>query len=267
MKKTLLLFALGLFIVSCSDDDSTDNTPSVTTSAYLPLDAGNYWVYEVESTVVEANGRDSLYVANDTVIGNKTYHKFKTLHLPTGFFTRALRNNGVRAADGKLLLSGSTTINFTEELPFSLSVEDFEIFNENAGNNEELDTETGTIEQEIMGYDVSIDYTLTSTSKNTLATYTAGGQTYTNVKPVEMRLNIEVTVWVVIEGLPNPIPFTLINPSDVVVSTQYYAENIGMVHAVTDFNYELEETPGFELPMPETGSQHQEEFLVQYNVE
>ena len=59
MKKTLLLFALGLFVVSCSDDDSSDNTPTVTTSAYLPLDAGNYWVYEVESTVVEANGRDS----------------------------------------------------------------------------------------------------------------------------------------------------------------------------------------------------------------
>jgi len=267
MKKIILAFALGLFVVSCSDDDSNDNTPTVTTSAYLPMDAGNYWVYEVESSVVNADGRDSLYVANDTVIGNKTYNKLKTLSLPTGFFASALRNNGVRAADGKLLLSGSSTVNFTEELPFSLAVTDFVFFDENAGNNEVIDTESGTIQQEIMGYDIEINYELTSRAKNSIASYTAGDQVYTNVKPVEMTLNIEVIAMVVIDGLPNPVPFTLINPSDVVVSTQYYAENIGVVHVVTDFNYELEETPGFEVPMPATGTEHQEEFLVQYNVE
>ena len=264
MKKTLLLFALGLFVASCSDDDST---PTVTTSDYLPMEAGNYWVYEVESTVVEANGRDSLYVANDTVIGNKSYHKFETLHLPTGFFTNALRNNGVRAADGKLLLSGSTTVNFTEELPFSLTVSDFKFFDENVDNNGQIDVETGTIEQEIMGYDIVINYELTSRGQDMLASYTAGNETYTNVKPIEMTLQIEVIAMVEVDFSPEPLPVTIIDTSDVIVSTQYYAENIGMVHAVTDFNYEMEETPGFEIPMPETGSQHQEEFLVQYNVQ
>ena len=56
---------------------------------------------------------------------------------------------------------------------------------------------------------------------------------------------------------------------DVVVSTQYYAENIGVVHVVTDFEYELNDLSQYpiELPIPEASAVHQEEVLVNYSVE
>ena len=266
MKKTFLLLAtLGFVAVSCSDDDSSDTTPSVTTSAYLPMDSGNYWVYDVESSVM--NGHDSLYVANDTVIGGTTYHRLETGALPTGFFPGAMRNNGVRASDGKLLLSGTATVNFTEELPFSIAVDDFVFFNENADTDDILDTETGTIEQEIEGYDVEMDYTLTAKAKEGIAMYTVDGQTYNNVKPVELRLNVEVVVNYTFGGVP--LPVTIIDSQDVVISTQYYAEGVGMVHAVTNFQYDMADNipDNVEVPLPQSGEESQEEILVNFNVE
>lgn len=265
MKKTILLMAaLGLLTLSCSDDDSSDTTPSVTTSAYLPMADGNYWVYDVESSVM--NGHDSLYVANDTVIGGTTYHKLKTGALPTGFFPGALRNNGVRAADGKLLLTGTATVNFTEELPFSIAVDDFIMFDEYAAADTTLDTKTGTINQEIQGYDVDMNYVLTATALTPLASHTAGGQTYNNVKPVEMKLNVKVVINYPFQGMV--LPVTIINTQDVVISTQYYAEGVGMVHAVTDFQYNMEELPdNVEVPLPQSAEENQEEILVDYSVE
>lgn len=263
MKKTILLLAgLGLLTMSCSDDDNSGTTGGNVT-AYLPLAEGNFWVYDVESTVM--NGRDSLYVANDTVIGSNTFKKIKTGALPTGFFAGALRNNGVRSADGKLFLSGTATVNFTEDLPFSVAVSNFVMFDEDAANNEVIDTESGTIEQEIEGYDVEMNYTLTARAKSELASHTVNGETYNNVKPVEMILNVEVIVNYPFEGFI--IPVTIIEAQDVVVSTQYYAEGIGAIHAVADFQYQMAEVPNVEVPLPESGDEHQEEILVNYSVD
>lgn len=264
MKKTYLLLILSLFIISCSsDDDNGNNTPTSPSNTFLPSDIGNYWVYDVQSTAI--SGRDSLYVANDTIIGGNTCQKLKTKKQPIGFFSNALNKNAVRYADGKIYLTGAAGLDFSENLPINIAVSNFVIFDQNANENTELGNVSGTLEQEIEGFKIKFNYKLTSRAKATLASFTSGQENYSNVKPVEIILNLEITAG--IAGFP--IAFPLLKPQNVVVSTQYYVENIGVVNATTDINYELEEIPlpDFQLPIPQSGTEHQVETLVKYNVQ
>jgi hypothetical protein len=267
MKNKLLLLGFTFLALSCSSDDSgNDNVTS--TADFLPLNAGNYWVYDVESDVEEGSGRDSLYVANDTVINGNTYKKFKTLNMPWGFYTSALANNGVRKSDDKLLLNGSAAVNFSEDLPFSVDVTDLVIFKENTSGNELLGSVSDVLSQP---YDenttLEFDYTLTSTAKENLATYTAGGTQYTNVKPIEIKLSMNVTA--VVEFSGTSFPINVMPQQDIIVSTQYYAEGIGVVHVVTDFEYALSDVSQLpiDLPLPSSAAVHQEEVLDTYVAE
>lgn len=258
MKKiTLLLFGLGFFAVSCSSDDN-GNTSEGESTNFLPLTDSNYWVYDVSGSIQD--GRDSLYVANDTVIGSNTYKKLKTRFLASGFFSGALGNNGVRISGDELLVSGSATIPFSEEFPVSIAISDFTIFKEGAANNTQLDNVSGTINQTYEGVPLNIDYTLTTTARENLATYSVNNQMYNNVKRIETKLSLAISAN--LQGLPIP----LMSDQDVLISSQYYAEGIGVVHVDTNFQYELGPL-GAQLPIPQSGSESQEEILADYSVE
>lgn len=267
MKKIYLLGLLSAFMISCSSDDNGDNggnnNPSGT---FIPTSQGNYWVYDVQSTSL--SGRDSLYVAGDTVINNNSYKKLKTKEpLAYGFFSNTISNNGIRQENGKTYLSGTAGLNIAEGLPFDLEISDFVIFDVNASDNQQLASTTGTLSQEIEGYTVTFDYTLTSKAKAAISNFTSGTEQYSSVRPVEITLNMGISITVTVPGIPIPITFDLMQPQNVVVSTQYYAEGIGAVKNITDINYSLSELPDIELPIPQSGSEHQEEILVDYNVE
>jgi len=261
MKKIYLLLATVVIMSACSSDDDNSNNNNNSSGTYIPAKQGNYWVYDVNGTAT--SGRDSLYIANDTVINNNTYQKLKVRELAYGFFSNALNNNGIRHANGKTYLSGAAGLYFSDDLPFTIAVNDFIIFDENASDNQQLATVTGSFQQEVEGYNLTFNYTLTSKAKAAVVNFTSGDKQYTNVKPVEMTLNVGINV-----SLPNfPISFPLLPAQNVVVSTQYYAQGIGAVKTTTDINYTLSQIPGMELPIPQSGNEHQEETLVKYGVE
>jgi len=262
MKKTFLLIALGLFIVSCSNDDDSNNNDNTSTS-YFPSNEGNYWVYDVNSDIMD--GRDSLYIANDTLINSDTYQKLETKNLPFGFFSNSLRNNAVKDSGGKIFVTGAVGFNISEDIPLSLPINNFVVFDQNAANNQELGTISGTMEQEIEGYTLEFSYSLTSKAKADIPTFTSGTETYTNIKPVEITVNLSINVKTEFAGLP--ITFPLMTSQNVVVSTQYYAPEIGVVKTITDLSYELTQIPNIELPIPQSGSEHQEEILVDYSIQ
>ena len=265
MKNKLLLFGLSLFILSCSSDDGSPATESVTD--FLPLNDDNYWLYDVTSDAQQGVGNDNLYIANDTIINNITYKKFKTQNLAYGFFSNALSNNGVRKLDDRLLLTGTATFNFSEQLPFSIDATDLVIFKESATNNQVIGTLNGTIEEEYEGYTIEFQYVLTTTAKDNMDVYTVNGETYTNVKPMEIKLNLDAVLQYNFGGVP--IPITIMPQQDVVISTQYYAENIGVVHVETNFEYHLSDFSQYpiEIPIPESVAISQEEVLTDYSVE
>lgn len=264
-----ILILLGLFTISCSNDDDattpeegTNPTPTPVEADFLPVTNGNYWVYDVTGTSI--SGRDSLYVANDTTINGNTYKKFKTESLPFGFYSNALNNNGVRRLEGKLMVSGIPDLGIPN-LPVDIQLTDFVIFDQNATSGTTLSTVSGNIPQEMEGFNLNLAYTLSSKAGETLATYTlSNGEVYNNVKKVEVKLNLSVTVTV----SQLPIPIAILPSQDVAVSTQYYADGIGMIYASTDISYQLASLP-VELPIdiPQSMSEHQDEILVDYQAE
>ena len=260
--KLLIAVAFLTILASCTTDTSISTEPETN---YLPLAIGDYWTYNVTTNAQTL--RDSLYISNDTTINSKIYKKFKTKNLPVGFFSNSLNKNGLRKEGSSLLLTGSLALDFGVGVAINLNVNDFVIFNEMATNNQQLGVVNGTINQTVQNYPLVIDYTLKSIAIETLPTYTSNGHVYSDVKRVKTILNAKITTTISVPGFPIPVTATILDPQDVVVSNQYYAKNIGMVHTNTLINYQLNSLPGgITLPIPSTGSQTQDEFLDVYNV-
>lgn len=260
MKKILIVAFSASVLFACSSDDN-DNGPG-SGVVYLPLTAGNYWTYDVEGSTV--SGRDSLYVANDTVIGGDTYKKMKTQFLAFGFYSGALNNNGVRNSNGSVVVTGNAGLNLGEAFPIEIALSNFTLLKDNASDGQQLGSVSGSIEQTFQTYPLTLDYTLKSTAQTSLPTYTANGNTYTDVKVVQVRMNLKISSTTDVFGFPVTIP--ILAPQDVVISTMYFAKDIGMVHSTTQISYNLEDFSGagFDLPIPASGNEVQQEFLDSY---
>jgi hypothetical protein len=257
MKKiALLLFAGAALSLSCSNDD--DTAPRVdSNNVYLPVDAGNYWVYNVSGSL--QSGRDSLYVANDTVISAETYNKFKTKASPAGFYSGALNNNGVRKDGDKLLATGSASVNFSEDFPFTIAITDLVLFKESAAVNEELGRVTGSVNEMYDGVEFKLDYILTTTAKEDVASLTVSGEQFTDVKTVETKINLKISLVA--------IPTEVLPAQDVLISRQYYAKNVGVIKTDSHFTYTLDATLAGFLEIPATANETQQELLADYNAE
>lgn len=264
MKTKIFLFlSLSLFIISCSSDNSTDDLNSIPATS-LPLNNGNYWTYDVynhaTTNAPESWTRDSLYVANDTLINTIAYKKMKTKNVSTGFFSGTLSNNGLRIDGSTMKITGS--VDFSAGLPTSLafSVSDFIILKENATVGEQLSSTGGSFNQTVSGYPLTFTYTLRSEGNGSQNSLTSDGVTYSNITKTKVILNLKITT--VFSGFT----LTVMSAQDVLVSNQYYSKNIGMVYNQTLINYSLNTLPNVTLPIPQSGSQTQEEFLDVYMV-
>ncbi|MXN93115.1 hypothetical protein GR160_17955 [Flavobacterium sp. Sd200] len=259
MKKIAFLFfaAAGIFVSCSSDDDATNNsTPEESENVFFPLENSDYWVYNVDGSLQD--GRDSLYVANDTVIGTQTYKKLKTKEAPTGFFNAALRNNGIRKDGDMLLVSGSASINVSEDFPFSISITDLPLLKENANPGDVIGTVTGTTTQAYSGINFRLDYTLTTTAKEDLNNLIVNGRTFAEVENVETKINLKISM----ADVPD---FVLLAPQDVLVSQQYYAKNVGLIKTDSHFTYSINPTLANSFGIPATANETQQELLILYN--
>lgn len=261
MKKKILNINLILivFLASCSKEETTTTENSV----IVPLTEGNYWVYDVEGNgIVE---EDYLFISGDVSIGSNTYKKFETLNdFATGFYSSSLKNNGVRKVQNKLLLTGDIALSAASNLPFNLdlSLVDFTIFKGNANLNEVLSTKSGTINETINGYPLTIDYQLKSIAGANFANFTSpNNDVYTDVKAVKIVLT--VTISTVISGFSIPI----ISNQEVVTSNQYVANNIGVVHTNTTIGYSIPQLIANDINIPASSTQIQNEYLTNYFVQ
>lgn len=271
--KKLLLIALSLSLFSCSNDDVTETpvTPTPTPSNNtdftdaLPLNNGNYWTYDVEGT---ATTRDSLYILGDETIGAYTYKEFRTLNdVATGFYTSSLNNNDLRKDSGKLRLTGSLNLTQGQTLPvgLDLSVNDFIIFNENAANGELLNEKTGSFQQTVNNIPLTVEYKLKAIGGENIGNFTSpNSDVYQNVRSTKIVVNVKVTTTQVVAGIPFTI--TVLQPQDVVTSTQYISKNIGVVYTKTLTTYNLDASIASQIGIPASNSQTQEEFLDTYSV-
>lgn len=261
MKK--LYFGAALLFVGLTSCSSSDDSTNGNLTTFLPLTETSSWVYDVNLDASEI-GRDSLYVSGETTLNGKTYKQMKVKDVPAGFYTNSLNNNNVRVSGSKILLSGSTGIALADILPINIDVTDFIIFKEDASNNAQLDAISGAITQDLQGIPIKIDYTLKSTFKESLSSFTVPGkETYSNVKVVKLVANLKVGTEIEIPGTTISLPFSILDSQDVIVSTHYYADGVGMIYAKTAINYTLNDfsQAGFALPIPQEGDSTVEEFL------
>lgn len=258
MKKTFLLTILiSTFLFSCSPSDSNVNMTSA--ADYFPLKISNYWTYNVNTAGTMKH--DSIFVAKDTTINTFVYKKIESKIAPIGFMSSSLNNNELRVDGNKILLTGKPNLNFVTNIGINLSLSDFVVFKSGASANEILSSVSGTIDQVYNSYPIKIDYTLKSVAQADLASYTSqNNDTFNNVKAVKTILNVKVST------VQFGFPITVLEPQDVIISTQYFAKNIGVVHANTVYNYNLTAGLGSVLGIPETGNQIINEFIDTYKV-
>lgn len=258
MKNTFFLtILLSAFLFSCSPDNSNTNT--TTAADYFPLKISNYWTYNVDTA--GTIDHDSIFVAKDTTINTFVYKKIESEVAPIGFMSNSLNNNKLRIDGNKILLTGKPNLNFVADIGIDLSLSDFVAFKSGASANEILSSLSGTIDQVYNSYPIKIDYTLKSVAQGDLATYTSpNNAAFNNVKAVKTILNIKVST------VQFGFPITVLEPQDVIVSTQYFAKNIGVVHANTVYNYNLTAGLGSALGIPENGNQIINEFIDTYKV-
>lgn len=258
--KHLFLLGLATFAVSCSNSDSASDTAPI--SFELPLEINNYWVYDVDFT--NGTSRDSLYISNDTLINGITFKKFKTKTAPAaGFYSSSLRENGVRKDGNKLLLSGNLALGSGQNLPVDLDVtlDNFVIFQANASNNAELDSQSGSFQQTVNNIPITVNYTLKSVAGETLDNYTTlNGDTFTNVKKAKIVITASATANIIGSTLP------VLNSQDILVSYHYVAENVGVIFTETTFSYTIASAIATQLGIPATNTQNQTETLDTYMV-
>lgn len=264
MKKyVFLIIGISAFTLSCNNDDGPSSSGS---SNYQPLNPGNYWNYNVQGT--NMSERDSLYVANDTVVNNKTYKKMRVGDVPSGFFSNTLNKNLLRSEGGKVYLSGNAGLSLGDFLPIDLQVTDFIILDENASSSVQLSSVNGTIEQVVQELPLNIIYKLSSETGQSYPTYTVpNGIIYNNVKSVTVRLNLKISTIFMLGSVPLTVP--VLSSQDVIVSERFYAANIGMVYSTTKLSYELQDFSDFniDIPIPQSGQEIQTEVLDTYNVD
>lgn len=260
MKK--LYYSAAILFISLTSCSSSDDS-SGAESSFLPLTATSSWFYDV-SLNTENTGEDHIFVSGESVIDGKTFQKISADGTPSGFYTNILNNNNIRKDGDKLRITGTTGLAVSQDLPVNINVSDFVIFKENSSNNKDLDAITGLIEQDLQGLPLKIDYKLTSVFKESLDNFTVPGKlNYTNVKVIKLIANLKVTTVYILPVINTPLTIALLDPQDVIVSTQYYAEGVGMVYSKTEINYQLNDFSQFEveLPIPPQGSSTIEEFL------
>lgn len=267
MKKIILLTFLittSLFL-SCSSDDENGNGNS---NFLILLNNNNYWTYDVDSEGTFT--RDSLYISGDVVFNSKTYKRFETRdNMSTGFYSSSLRNNGVRKVDSRLLLSGDLSFDSGQNLPINLdlSLDDFVIFNSNASNNQTLNSSpvTGTIQETFNGFPLTINYSLQSYGGENYSTFTSpNGDNYQNVKSTKVKLNVSVVTQQTVGGFT--IPITVLAPQDLIISTIYTAEGIGVVYVNTDTTYNINPSIASQFGINPTDSQNQKEYLDVFQI-
>lgn len=262
----LMIFSLALF--SCSNEEVAGNGDE-TIATSLPIASGNFWNYKVytaaTTSIPESWDNDKLYVENDFLINGITYKKMKTIETPIGFYSSTLNENGLRVDGNKLRVSGAVT--FDAGLPTALAFEvfDFIFLKEGASVGEQLSTTNGSFTENVGGYPLTFEYTLTSFADGTLTSFTSDGTNYSDITKTKVVLNLKIYTVQTISGFPFNIP--VMDAQDVLISKQYYSKNIGLVYNKTEINYTLNDLPSnlnVTLPIPTTGSQTQEEFLDTY---
>ena len=273
--KFYTLLALSLFItfISCSDSDedtqsttdmseSEDQMEDATVYSYYSLTTGDNWQYDVTTDDMDTT-QDNLEVIGLTEINGTNFTDFESNVDSAGFITNLIAAGGLVESEGTLRYSGEVTIPLDETNNISLLIPEIKLYDQSittAGT--QVDQITQTITQEIEGIPVTIDAFVTSTSGNTIENSSINGVTFPRVLTATLTINATISASIL------GVQVTLLESQDVIITTNTYAQNIGLVNSDLDFQYEFEDLSSFgvTLPFPESASSFTNQVITTYDV-
>lgn len=269
-----------VFLVSCSKETTTNDVDTnsgdpVVAGNYFPSTTENYWKYNVSTTDNNTSentiSQDSLYVIIET---EPTFILDANESLPANGPVIGLLSSGtLTKSDTSLSLDGVLQLpsELTDFVDFEIALDNFVLYNTEADINTQLASNTNTVTQDYSGYPLTITYQLTSTALGFSESLALNGITYSNVITSKLSLNLGVSTTVALGGLN--IPLAILEPNDVLISTNYYAEGIGLVQANSETSYQISaaaidafEAAGVTLPIPPSGSTTVDQIIEDYFV-
>ena len=257
--------------VNINEEDEGENDIAFELESvnYFPLTVESYWTYNNQDSEQE-NTRDSLFISGTEIIENSTYYQFNALEPVAGFMTNLLSQSSLYANDHELLLNGEFGTPPVEGFPeISIPLVDLIMYDLDENNNSLLSEFSGEIIQVIENIPIKIGYTIT-TVQGEIFEDGFGDYTNSNVLSSKIKINLSIVAEYEIFGTVLDLP--ILQSQDVIRTTNYFADGIGMIYSDTQVEYELEdlsilETLGITLPFPSEDSSNSSQNLDTYNLE
>lgn len=247
MKLRILSIALVMIsLFSCSSDDTSVNDTN--NSDYFPLTTGNEWNYSNSSQTQgeqEITNDEKLTITSE----NDNAYAFNSSADPLerGIITGILANGSLSKQNGQLVYNGEYVVDLSlynlDNLTIPLT--DLVVYDINASAGENLSNISNTIDQtfNIQGQEIPlvIEYSLNTQQNEILESYSVSGTSYDNVLKSSVSLTLEVNANIIVS-----IP--LLEEQEVLSSSNYYAENIGLIFSENQANYNFEDLSQFGVP-------------------
>lgn len=262
--KKITFTLLILLIISCSSSDDNQIIDSVPeTYDYFPLSVDSYWIYENQNSEQE-NTRDSVYISEIEVINNINYYKFSAMPPVSGFMTSLLSQSSLNSNDDELILNGQFGTPPIEGFPeISIPLVDLIMYDLNESNGTLLSVISGDIEEVIEEIPIKINYEINTIQGET---YEDGYGNFTSSSVLSSMININLSIIAEFEVFGTVLEIPILQPQDVIKTTNYFADGIGMIYSVTLVEYQLEDLSilGITLPIPVEDSSSSSQNLDTY---
>ena len=276
---SILILTIAL-ATSCSSDDNINDTSNPgefeTNGNYFPSTPNDYWNYNVTNIDNTTNEtiitQDSLYVVSNS---QSTFMLDANNGIPAnGPIIGLLSSGTLTNSNTTLVLDGALELpaEITDLIDFDIALNNFVLYNTEASINTVLASNTNTITQDFNGYPLTITYQLTSTALDFNENLSLNGVSYSDVVSSKLALNLSIATEINVFGFP--IPLAILDPQDILVSTNYYAVGIGLVQANSNTSYQINPTAintlaeaEITLPIPSSGSAIVNQEIADYYVE
>lgn len=251
-----LIFSLSIFTyTSCNDSDdmtgmgSDDDQGGDDVRSYFSTTEGNGWIYDVSVDQMPAT-KDTLTVTTHVNQGGTQFADFEASTTSTGFMTGLLSNGLITEDNARLTYTGALSIPVDPMNPIIIDIPATVVYDASITSGTVLGVNEQTITQDLNGFPLTIEVTAISRQLGLVENYMVGTMTFDNA--IQSELAISATISTVVVG----IPVTVLVPQEVLVATNTYAEDIGLVDSTVNFQYEfIDLTPfGIMLPFPPAAS-------------
>ncbi|MDP3353995.1 MAG: hypothetical protein Q8S44_09665 [Flavobacteriaceae bacterium] len=240
MKKFKIILALVAsfyLTTSCSNDDNNS-----VTGDHFPSTVSNYWIYGVKSinntTKTTVTSQDYLTVLS----GNQINFNLgvNSGNLANGLMNSLLTIGSLNKTASALSIDGGLKIPIIGFDALTIPLSKAVLYDINAANNANLSTFSGTYTQDIQGFPLTFKYNLTFKKIQNLSSIKVNNITYSNVTATSIKLNMEISTTIKIQNINTTFP--ILKSKDILVTTSYYGDKVGLLSATSTIDFNLDAT-------------------------